>query len=298
MEIVGTVIVTFNPELSILGEQFSSLREQSQFILIVDNGSSADTLSSIKTLMTQDDLIIENEDNVGIARALNLGIEKAINTGATHLLLMDHDSIPPSGFVRTLMSEYSRLIQCENIAAIGPMIVNSDTLYQYPAVRYSSVWRSSIYLEQNSTIFCDHVISSGTLISADSYRAIGPFDEALFIDFVDIEWVLRAKVKGHKCAMTSKTQLKHQLGVKPKKFWLGKWRRHSTHEPLRAYYISRNPWLLLRKETLPLGYRIQEVCRSLARIFFIVAFAEEKWETLWNCIKGLFDGLMSCKNKK
>ena len=45
----------------------------------------------------------------------------------------------------------------------------------------------------------DYIISSGTLIHVDAFKAVGLMMEELFIDYVDLEWGLRAKKMGYHC---------------------------------------------------------------------------------------------------
>ncbi|MCV5831057.1 hypothetical protein OFN28_30780, partial [Escherichia coli] len=56
-------------------------------------------------------------------------------------------------------------------------------------------------LEADSTgcVDVDHLIASGSLIPVDVFEKIGGMDDSLFIDYVDVEWSLRARYQGLRC---------------------------------------------------------------------------------------------------
>jgi rhamnosyltransferase len=290
---VAAIVVTYNPEIELIQEELSALRPQVDSLIIIDNASEFQLLRSLKDILTPADFIVVNESNRGIAAALNQGVEKAISIGARYVLLMDQDSVPDKGLVDTLKQEFEELSLNCKIAAIGPVIVDCYTMNQLPALQYHYFFRESMLVPPDDTILCDQLISSGTFLSIESFNSIGEFDESLFIDFVDIEWGLRAKLKGYSCAMTSKKKLKHHLGDGTKRFWLGRWREFSLHSPLREYYIARNPWLLLRKKDLPLGYRAGEILHSIVRLFLAPMLAEQKMDTFISCLRGTYDGVLN-----
>jgi rhamnosyltransferase len=292
LESVSAIVVTYNPQVEVLAEELAVLRAQVEHLIIVDNASTNQALEALQKILQSEDVLIVNPENMGIAAALNQGAAKAMSLESCYLILMDHDSIPCKGFVDVLKSEFQSLSKEHKIAAVGPVIVDSKTLYEFPAVRYTGVWRNHIFVEPNCTVFCDHLISSGTFMSLQSYKDIGAFDESLFIDFVDIEWGLRAKSRGYVCAQTNKVQLKHQLGVRMGKFWFGKFFRYSIHKPERMYYIARNPWLMLRNAELPICFRLHEVFYSLIRLLMLVILSDQKVASLVSYLKGTIDGLI------
>ena len=60
----------------------------------------------------------------------------------------------------------------------------------------------------------DHLISSGSLIRLDVFDKVGLMLEELFIDFVDIEWGMRAKKNGYICYIANNVLMKHSIGDK------------------------------------------------------------------------------------
>ena len=288
---IAGIVVTFNPRPETVLKNIHSLRQQVNKLIVVDNSSEPSIWAAISANLTSTDIVLKNNKNLGIAAALNQGIKKAIAIGMTYVLLMDSDSYPVDNLVWILKNEFEACSQKKKLAAIGPAIFDLHSNRPFPAVTYNHCFRKSTFVPANQTIYCDQIISSGTFMPTKSFTDIGEFNESLFIDFVDIEWGIRAREKGYTCAMTNKTQLHHYLGIKSKDVWLGKRIQYNIHNPRRTYYIARNPWLLARNHSLPVWYRTGEISHALLRLALLPYLADERKETLYNCIKGTIDGL-------
>ena len=115
------VIVTYHPALDVLGELVDRLASQVEMVLIVDNGSDEDltTWNALRQLQAQAQHIIALNENRGIAAAQNAGIAWAKQQGATHILLMDQDSLPASNMVEKL---HDALASQPEAASAGPII--------------------------------------------------------------------------------------------------------------------------------------------------------------------------------
>src|SRR5690606_10075289 len=93
----------------------------------------------------------------------------------------------------------------------------------------------------------DYVIASGCLIPFDVIETVGGMQEELFIDYVDIEWGLRAQHQGLQSLGVCAAVMQHQLGEKPIRF---RGRLIPVHSPLRHYYHFRNAVWLYRQSWL------------------------------------------------
>ena len=63
------VIVTFNPEMVLLKQQYQALKNQVDGIIYVDNKS--ETINMANLIESNDCIILNNEENVGLAKAQN-----------------------------------------------------------------------------------------------------------------------------------------------------------------------------------------------------------------------------------
>lgn len=92
-----------------------------QGIVIVDNASSEAVQLGLQDMSLRfDAVLIQNTQNFGVAKALNQGIAQARDQYASHVLLMDQDSLPSHDMVAKLQAALTRLSAQEKLAQSGP----------------------------------------------------------------------------------------------------------------------------------------------------------------------------------
>ena len=107
----------------------------------------------------------------------------------------------------------------------------------------------------------------------DVIKHIGYMLEDSFIDYIDVEWSLRAKKFGYKLFITSKSSMAHSIGDKRISFF---GRTISCHSPLRRYYLVRNSFKMLRLPYVPIGYKIRETIFNILRVLIGFATSTDK----------------------
>jgi len=114
--------------------------------------------------------------------------------------------------------------------------------------------------------------------------------EDLFIDYVDIEWGLRARHQGFQSYGVCSAYMRHSLGDHPINFF-GK--NIPLHSPLRHYYHFRNAVLLYREAWVPLNWKLVDGWRLCLKYVFYSLFAKPRmahWRMmtlgLWHGLKG------------
>jgi len=95
-----------------------------------------------------------------------------------------------------------------------------------------------------STKEIDELITSGSLLNLSLFKKLGGFDEELFIDLVDNEYCLRARLQDFSIIQFSNIYLAHRLGTEVvnssiKSLFLIR-KKKEVHSPLRCYYMYRN----------------------------------------------------------
>lgn len=106
---VCCVIVTYN-----IGERFyncfNAIYNQVEKVIIVDNGSTEETLKVLKELESNTTAtIIYNSENLGIAAALNKGVKFAEKNNYKWILTMDNDSISTEFMVEGMLNTYNSI---------------------------------------------------------------------------------------------------------------------------------------------------------------------------------------------
>lgn len=323
------VVVTYNPDPARLALLCQATLQQVGHVEIVDNGSKPEAVQALERLVrdihaapVQDHTASGQEapasspatatatttaapattarslnltplgENRGIGAAQNVGIGLARRRGSQYVLLLDHDSIPEPGMVAALRAAIEdQPAGSQPVAAAGPRYADErQTTNPSPFVQLEGFKRVRCPCEHaGQLIEVEHLIASGSLIPMAVLDAVGDMDEALFIDYVDIEWCLRAAHTGYRMLGVCDARMQHQLGETPIRF-LGK--HLPDHSPLRHYYLFRNALLLQRMPHIGWRWKVVDAYQSVMKYGFYALVATPRWPRIRMMNRGLWDGLL------
>jgi rhamnosyltransferase len=290
---IHAVIVTFNAEPLRFLTLLQQISKQVEKVIVVDNASDISASVILAELGNSGKHeLIELQENFGIGTAQNIGLRKAIHNGAQFIILFDHDSEPSDNLVPSLLAAYRKKKKDGyQVAAVGPRFRDkrNNDLSSFVKLEGYKLRKAGCPGE-NSIIEVDHLISSGSLVCTHSLQEIGFMREDLFIDYVDIEWCLRARKKGYQCFGVCNAVMTHSLGDDPIKH-IG--RTHTSHSSLRQYYLFRNRVFLYKQQWIPLRWRIADSYRLLLRYAFYTTLIAPKFEHWKMMHLGIRDGLLS-----
>ena len=120
------IIVFYNPTLDQV--ERVKLLSQTKQIFIIDN--SEEEIGLFEEIKNID--YIPLHINKGIAFAQNVGIRKALEQQFEYVVFLDQDSKLKDTDIDRLLSVFKRIAQSDSkAAAIGPVIINSDTGKEY-----------------------------------------------------------------------------------------------------------------------------------------------------------------------
>lgn len=291
-EVFG-IIVTYNPAHDELLKLVHSVRPQLGSLLIVDNGDGSALPAG---LSGHDVSILCLGENLGIAAAQNAGIASAVRQGSRFVLLLDQDSLPAADMVDRLMQAFLTLEAAgERVAATGPAYIDQRQSGTHHRSAAPFVYRDGLRLRRRSIganadpVPADFLIASGCLIPLPVIEHTGTMTEELFIDYVDIEWGLRAGALGYRSFGVPAAAMQHALGDKWID-WMG--RQVPVHPPLRHYYMIRNAiWLALRPW---IGWRWRLILfrRVAVQLIFFSLFVPGRHRHAAMMLKGLRHGLI------
>lgn len=253
-------------------------------VIIVDN-----TPSPIDYNFDSNITLITLNDNVGIAKALNIGIQYAKEKSYKYCLLLDQDSEPKDELIDGLISFYGQRNDNSEIALVAPCYHDKALGLDAAFIQKNKFKMGRTPAVGDVAIDASYVISSGSLLNLTVYDDIGPMNEDLFIDFVDIEWCLRAHNKGYKVLGLPWLKMEHEIGDKPVTF-LGK--EYVNHSPIRHYYYFRNIFMLLRMPHIPFQWKVSELLKVLPRFIVYATSTKNKFEHIKHMSKGLYHGLL------
>lgn len=287
---VVAVIVTYEPAIPDLSRLLGALTLQVEACIVIDNGSSNGAVAAIQNFCRGNVFLVPLERNYGIAYAQNRGIAKAKELGAEYVLLSDQDSVPAPNMVGTLLSVIEKRISAgDKVACVGPRYLDERQQNPVPFIRIDGLrLKRCSCASENAVVPVDYLIASGCLIPVSVLDRVKGMREDLFIDYVDIEWGLRARRLGFQSYGVCGARMSHSLGDKPIRF-MG--RQIPLHSPLRHYYHFRNAVLLYRENWIPTNWKLVDGWRLLLKYGFYSMFAVPRVRHWWMMTLGVWHGL-------
>lgn len=293
-ERVGAVIVTYFPSQTRLRELLAAVVPQVEHVVLVDNTPDTHTQAALDHVASAHCDVIVNGDNLGLAAAQNTGIERARERGCDHVLLLDQDSVPAPQMVARLRLALRRLHSTgARVAAVGPRWHDRHSGRDAPFVRVGLARMRRLHCGRGATepILCDTLVASGCLIPLASLDAIGPMDDRLFIDQVDVEWGLRAQAQGFRLFGVCDAVLLHGIGEAAVRVWFAKDRRVPVHAPVRDYYLVRNTIEVFFRRAAPWRWRLLQLARLPGLLIVILTQMPERRQRLRCIARAIVDGL-------
>jgi GT2 family glycosyltransferase len=161
-------------------------------VFVIDNASSDGSVELVRQTFPEVHLI-ENEKNVGFARATNMVLRRA---AGRYLLLLNSDTLVPSSALTSLCSE---LDARPDAVVCGPFLCNSDASPQLSWARFPGPWSELTgSLDRSQAPYpisdfgdaekragmkpftADWIGAACFLIRAEAFRRVGLLDEGFF----------------------------------------------------------------------------------------------------------------------
>lgn len=283
---VMAAVVAYRPDVALLAQVLAAVAPQvAQALLVVndDGGWSCEMPSNV--------VLDRPGKNIGLGAAYNLAIAWARGQGATHLLLLDQDSVAAPDMVDKLLCA---LEERPDGAAAGPLWRDRRTGRDGFFVR-STRWgmRKYVPAENDDVTDVDFLISSGSLLMLAAAEEIGGFDAGLFIEHVDTDWSLRARAKGYALYGVPAARLDHTVGEKVHTSVLAGDRVLFHYPPERQYYVVRNSLVLWQRPYAPWSWILRDAWRTGMMTLYYIIFLPPRLERLRAVMRAIRDGLRS-----
>ena len=268
---VAGVVTLYNSEPEVV-RRIGTYVYQLGKLYVVDNSECTDQKLVSVILESYSNIeYINVGSNEGIAHALNIAATSAINDGFSFLLMMDDDSETPSYLVESLFKGISHSQKNE----IGIVCAQTD-----------------IDTKRDKAEDVLTTITSGSILNLRAYDRVGPFQNDLFIDWVDHEYCFRLRENGYRVIMLNGIRIKHRLGIFREKnvfsLFSIRWRSHS---PTRLYYKFRNSLYVMHKykDQLPSLFKLSVYYELLENFFKVLIFETNKKVYISFMKRGIID---------
>ena len=237
---VAIIIVNFNGKEDTL-KCLESLRQDrypNKEIIVVDNGSSNDSVAAIRSSRPEV-ILLETGENLGFGGGNNVGIRRAVGTGAEYVYLLNNDTTSEPGALSELMMAAQE---------------NPDFGILAPVMHYMAepekIWFGGATLNPG-TLEALHDNASpperggplreipwatgcAMLIPAKLTAELGGFDERFFLYSEDVDLSLRVRKAGYKIGLVPAARIFHKVGAS------------ARGSPLACYHALRGKLLLQR----------------------------------------------------
>ena len=277
-EMICGIIVTYNCDSNFV-DTLNSVINQVDKLIIVDNGSSEDTIKMLKNLNEKYHFKLYCcNKNIGIAAALNIGVKYSIDNGYEWILTLDHDSVLKQDMVEKLLKRYHELHNEER-----KKVVSLLPRYILEGIEDKNISNEKVrYVEAG--------ITSGNFVKKEAFEQVGLFEEKLFIDYVDYDFCYRIIEKGLKIVEVSDAIMYHKLGEISSKNLLNAKFNVTNHNPIRRYYMTINRFYCWNKykDIVSENIKYDKMCAAKETVK-ILLFEEDKFEKMKMKIKGVHD---------
>jgi GT2 family glycosyltransferase len=287
---ISIVIPNLNglDDLKLLFESLSRQSYNDFQVILVDNGSSDDSVSYTENNFPGHN-IIKLEKNHGFSAAVNQGIRFALDKfKPEYILLLNNDielsnnfleeaiktfaNVPDAGFIAVKMMNYFNRNIIDNT---GDFIKSNGGS---PLMRGFGEIDTGQY-DKAEYIF--GACAGAAFYSSQLFRDAGLFDEDFFAYLEDIDLSFRFQLKGYKCYYNPKIMCYHKRGETTKKFT--GWETYYSEKNLVSMRLKNYP-LSIYMKYFPLFF-ISRVRR------FIKFFLKYPKEVFSNAFRGYIKGL-------
>jgi hypothetical protein len=204
-------------------------------IIIVDNGSTDDSVKQMKRALNKGVHFILHESNIGFAGGNNLGIKYALGLNADWVFLLNNDTFVDSSFLHEVNHT---LKQQNNYDVIAPIIFyanNPDVIWSMgdrllPGTLFTThlLRNKKVPDKLPQFVEVDFVTGCGLLINRRVFDKIGYLDERFFMYGEDAEFCWRVKNRGFQIAIATNVKIWHKVA------------QSSTHQKQTFIWRIRN----------------------------------------------------------
>jgi GT2 family glycosyltransferase len=236
---LSIIIVNYNTKellnkcLQALNKDIKTIeKELHSEIIVVDNNSTDNSRELVRDKFPKVKLV-ENNSNLGYAKANNIGIKKA---KGKLLLLLNSDTQITKDSISILVKS---MIYDKSLGVVGGKLLNFDGSTQQsagytPHLSKIFFWMTFLddifFLQQflkpyhitnqlfyNKLNYVDWVSGACFLVRKDIIRDVGQIDEKIFMYGEEVEWCYRIKRAGYKILYTPKAIIYHHKGASAEK---------------------------------------------------------------------------------
>ncbi len=258
-------------------------------IILVDNGSTDDSVEVFKEKYPEIELI-QNNKNLGFAEGNNIAIRYALEIlKPDYILLLNNDTVVDPDFLDELVQTAET---DPNIGVLGPTIYDYNPPRGLQSTGSKILWNhgDAINLTYEADVKAgtpkevDAVTGCALLAKSEVFKKIGGLNKNYFAYFEEIEWCVRARKAMYKIVYVPQGKIWHKGGATSSKI-----------TGFAVYHHTRNRFWFMKQHASGKQYLIFLVYFLGFKFFSFVGWAllHKNKPLLVSFITGVKDGLLA-----
>ncbi len=218
--------------------------ESSYEVIVVDNHSTDGTAEYLSSL-SGDVQVIQNQENLGFAKACNQGAKAA---RGKYLVFLNNDTIPLKGWLKALVSEVEGYPE---VGIVGSKLLYPDGTIQHAGVVLSRLEGLPYHIYRgfsgdspavNQRREYQVVTAACLLIRQSLFMELGGFDEGFHNGFEDVDLCLKAGERGAHIVYQPRSVLYHLESQTPGR------KQHDQPNAVRLHERWKSHWWLVDED--------------------------------------------------
>lgn len=203
---------------------------------MVDNGSTDDSVKVIKATFPCYTLI-ETGENLGFAGGNNVGIEAALKAGATHVLLLNNDTVVDKGFLDAFLKQNDPIMGAKIYLESDPnRFDHIGGRWNKAAAKFDLIGAREVDQGQyDEPCNLDYACGACLFIKKEVLETVGLLENAFFLFWEESDFCARAKNAGFLVRLCPQAKIWHKVSAS----FSGKAHTH--------YFYWRNRWLYMQR---------------------------------------------------
>lgn len=280
---VGIIVLNYNGEDCLLAclRSLDQVSYTNKEIIVVDNGSSDNSLSQAKKQFKQC-VFIENKENTGFSKGMNRGMKQALLDGAQYCFLFNYDAEIEQNALSLLVSAGEKYPLSGLLSPVIYEKKQGKIWFAKGKVLFSrmrAVHTKPSMKEKNRDVYpSDFLTGCALLIKKELIEKIGFLDERFFLYYEDVDYSFRAREAGFERLVVSGARAYHS--------------EKSRKNPQKVYFLVLSGLLFFQKHArllfrlyMAIYVRMRRVKNAVERKIWSTAVSEQ----VYRAYKKFFD---------
>lgn len=217
-------------------------------ILVVDNGSTDDSVVAIRKLKLKNLKVIVNKENLGFAEGNNIGMDDAIKRSFDYVALLNDDTYVDTNLIKNIIQEHEKF---PDAGAISPKIYFAKGFEYHKRYKEGDlgkvIWYAGGDIDWNNVYGSNHGVdqvdagqfekiketdfATGCFVmyKAKALKEVGYYDKCFFAYMEDADHAQRLKKLGYKVLYSPRGWMWHKVS-----------QSSGIGSNLNDYFLTRN----------------------------------------------------------